>query len=148
MKNESADRFDPGRRVGRISLDDGRRILAMVSRDDTFEAIAMLLRRSPEAIEAKAKSLGLVRKGSAWRDQRQALCAALLSKKPEKSSLRAGKPWLPEDDRQLRRSICEGRSAREIAVQAQRTTRAVRRRAELLKLSWLAPTSLKTAMTD
>lgn len=49
---------------------------------------------------------------------------------------RSNDPWSIEEDKQLRRLMAEGNSARAIAARLKRTTRAVRRRAERLHLSW------------
>jgi hypothetical protein len=49
---------------------------------------------------------------------------------------RPRRPWSSEDDEQLRLSMTSGKSAPDIAVALERTTRSVRRRTEILKLSW------------
>lgn len=49
---------------------------------------------------------------------------------------RSRRPWRPEEDRLLRIGMANGRAATTIAAQLKRTTRSVRRRAEVLKLSW------------
>jgi serine/threonine-protein kinase RIO1 len=49
---------------------------------------------------------------------------------------RANKPWSLAEDERLRALMAEGKTARAIAAYFKRTTRAVRRRAERLKLSW------------
>ncbi len=49
---------------------------------------------------------------------------------------RANKPWSVAEDEQLLTLMAEAKTARAIAACFKRTTRAVRRRAERLKLSW------------
>jgi hypothetical protein len=49
---------------------------------------------------------------------------------------RSNEPWTPEEDSELRIRMAEGNTARAIATHFSRTTRAIRRRAERLKLSW------------
>jgi hypothetical protein len=56
---------------------------------------------------------------------------------------RPRRPWKSEEDDQLRLSMTSGRSAPEIAVALERTTRSVRRRAEILKLSWKGKSTLR-----
>jgi hypothetical protein len=51
-------------------------------------------------------------------------------------SSRSNEPWTPEEDNQLRIRIAEGETVRTIATHFGRTTRAIRRRAEKMKLSW------------
>jgi hypothetical protein len=54
---------------------------------------------------------------------------------PEPAS-RSNEPRTLEEDNQLRVRMADGETARTIATHFKRTTRAVRRRAERLKLSW------------
>jgi hypothetical protein len=49
---------------------------------------------------------------------------------------RANKPWSVVEDDLLRTLMAEGKKVRTIANCCQRTTRAIRRRAETLRLSW------------
>jgi hypothetical protein len=81
----------------------------------------------------KASNVGV--RNSRYPGQRQRVRTSVT---PTPSAKRAGEPWSSEDDQQLRIAMLQGRTARGIAIQVQRTTRAVRRRAEILKLSWLA----------
>jgi hypothetical protein len=46
------------------------------------------------------------------------------------------RPWSSEDDDRLRLGMVSGKSAPAIAADLERTTRSVRRRTEILKLSW------------
>jgi hypothetical protein len=135
MKCSPSDRLVGHRR--RFGRDESRRLLAMLSDGHTLESVAATLGRSPEAVEIKAMALGVVKKCPSWSDQQQATRVRLLAKKPNRTLQHAGEPWSLEDDRQLRDGILERLSARMIAEQTQRTTRAVRRRAELLNLSWI-----------
>ena len=48
-----------------------------------------------------------------------------------------GRPWTKEEDEQLRLGMAEGQTPATIFAAFQRTTRAIRRRSEILKLSWL-----------
>jgi hypothetical protein len=52
------------------------------------------------------------------------------------------RPWSSDEDDQLRSDMASGKSARTIAADLKRTTRSVRRRAEILKLSWKGKTTL------
>lgn len=61
---------------------------------------------------------------------------------------RSRRPWSFEDDDQLRISMANGKSAPAIAVDLKRTTRAVRRRTEILKLSWKAKSGLVVREAD
>ncbi len=54
---------------------------------------------------------------------------------PELAS-RSNEAWTLEEDKQLRVQMADGKIAPAIATQFKRTTRAIRRRAEKLKLSW------------
>jgi hypothetical protein len=49
---------------------------------------------------------------------------------------RSNEPWTSEEDNQLRILMAEGKTARTIAAHCNRSTRAIRRRTEILKLSW------------
>jgi hypothetical protein len=49
---------------------------------------------------------------------------------------RANKPWSLAEDERFRTLMADGKTARAIAAYFKRTTRAVRRRTERLKLSW------------
>jgi hypothetical protein len=62
----------------------------------------------------------------------------LRTPRPEmpRMAARSNKPWTLEEDDQLRIRMADGRTARAIAIHFKRTTRAIRRRAERLKLSW------------
>jgi hypothetical protein len=53
-------------------------------------------------------------------------------------SRRSGESWSLEEDLRLKQMVSDGRAAREIAFILSRTTRAVRRRTEVLKISWKA----------
>jgi hypothetical protein len=49
---------------------------------------------------------------------------------------RPRRPWSSDDDDRLRLGMKSGKSAPAIAADLERTTRSVRRRTEILKLSW------------
>jgi hypothetical protein len=51
-------------------------------------------------------------------------------------SLRSNEPWTSAEDERFRGFLEDGKTARIISMDLQRTTRAIRRRAERLKLSW------------
>ena len=53
-----------------------------------------------------------------------------------RGSSRSRKPWTLDEDDRLRISMAEGRTARTIANDSERSSRAIRRRAEILNLSW------------
>jgi hypothetical protein len=49
---------------------------------------------------------------------------------------RTYQPWTKEENEQLRLGMAEGRTPTAIGTAFQRTARSIRRRAEILKLSW------------
>jgi hypothetical protein len=55
---------------------------------------------------------------------------------PPVTTDRANRPWTKEEDEQLSLRMAEGQTPATIAAAFQRTTRAIRRRSEILKLSW------------
>ena len=76
--------------------------------------------------------------GLAWkpvRERMQRTVAENPDRKPHGSS-RSRKLWTLDEDDRLRISMAEGKAARTIANDSKRSTRAIRRRAEVLKLSW------------
>ena len=62
--------------------------------------------------------------------------AGLSETRNQTPELRSNEPWTLEEDNQLRARMADGETARAVATHFERTTRAVRRRAERLKLSW------------
>jgi hypothetical protein len=63
-------------------------------------------------------------------------------------TMRPRRPWTPEEDDQLRISMANGKSALTIAADLERTTRSVRRRTEILRLSWKAKSALAVGTAD
>jgi hypothetical protein len=124
------------RRSGRFSLEEERQLIMMASNGATVEVAAARFNASPETIERKVAKFGIQLKSSAWAERQQAARAALLAGNANVAS-RSREPWTPEEDNQLRASLAEGQTVRAIACHSKRTTRAIRRRAEILELSWL-----------
>lgn len=58
---------------------------------------------------------------------------------------RSNKPWTIEEQNQLLIGLASGKSATAIASELKRTTRAIRRRAEVLELSWKSSKSQSAA---
>jgi hypothetical protein len=123
------------RRSGRFSLEENRQLMSMASNGATIEAAAAKFGALPETIKRKVAKLGIELKGSAWSERQRAARAALLAGNAQVAS-RSGEPWTVEEDNQLRASLAEGQTVRTIAGHSKRTTRAIRRRAEILELSW------------
>ena len=124
------------KRCGRFSLEEDRELMLMASNGATVEAAAAKFRTSPDTIERKVEKFGIKLKSSAWVERQQATRAVLLAGQPKVAS-RSRKPWTLEEDDQLQVSLAKGQTVRMIASRSKRTTRAIRRRAEILKLSWL-----------
>jgi hypothetical protein len=124
------------RRSGRFSLEEDRQLMLMASDGATVEAAAANFRASPETIERKVAKFGIQLKSAAWAERQKAVRAALLAGNAKVAS-RSKDPWTLEEDSQLRASLAEGQTVRMIVSQSKRTTRAIRRRAEILELSWL-----------
>jgi hypothetical protein len=110
--------------------------MLMASDGATIEAAAATFRASPETIARKVAKFGIQLKSAAQAERRQAARASLLISKPHVAA-RSREPWAIEEDNELRTSLAEGQTARTIANRSKRTTRAIRRRAEILGLSWL-----------
>jgi hypothetical protein len=124
------------RRSGRFSLEENRQLMSMASNGATIEAAAARFGALPETISLKVAKLGIQLKSSAWSERQRAARAALLAGKPQMAS-RSREPWTAEEDNELRAGLAEGQTVRTIARHSGRTTRAIRRRAEILGLSWL-----------
>jgi hypothetical protein len=124
------------RRSGRFSLEEDRQLISMASNGATIEAAAAKFGALPETITRKVAKFGIQLKSSAWSERQRAARAALLAGNRQVAS-RSGEPWSMEEDNQLRAELAEGQTVRAIARQSKRTTRAIRRRAEILELSWL-----------
>jgi hypothetical protein len=124
------------RRSGRFSLEENRQLMSMASNGATIEAAAARFGALPETISRKVAKLGIQLKNSARSERQQAARAALLTGSTPVAS-RSREPWTAEEDNQLRASVAEGQTVRTIARHSRRTTRAIRRRAEILELSWL-----------
>jgi hypothetical protein len=124
------------RRSGRFSLEEDRQLMSMASNGATMEAAAAKFGALPETITRKAAKFGVQLKSSAWSERQQVARATLLAGNRQVAS-RSGEPWSIEEDNQLRASLAEGQTVRTIARHSKRTTRAIRRRAEILELSWL-----------
>lgn len=129
--------MENNRRRGRFSLEEDQQLMLMASNGATLEAAAANFRASPETIKRKVAKFGIELKSSAWAIRQQATRAVLLTSKLKGTS-RSRKPWTLEEDVQLRASVAKGQTVRMIASRSKRTTRAIRRRAEILKLSWLS----------
>jgi hypothetical protein len=124
------------RRSGRFSLEENRQLMSMASNGATIEAAAARFGALPETISRKVAKLGIQLKNSARSERQQAARAASLAGNTPVAS-RSREPWTTEEDKQLRASMAEGQTVRTIARHSKRTTRAIRRRAEILELSWL-----------
>ncbi|MBN8986609.1 MAG: hypothetical protein J0H42_00070 [Rhizobiales bacterium] len=61
---------------------------------------------------------------------------------------RSNEPWTPDEDELFRMLVEEGKTARTISTTFRRTTRAIRRRAERLNLSWRKARDKTTMMTN
>jgi hypothetical protein len=133
---EGEEKMASGRRSGRISLEENRQLMLMASDGATIEAAAAKFRASPETIARKFAKFAIQLKSTAKAERRHAARASLLIGKTQVAS-RSREPWTIEEDNQLRTSLAEGQTARTIAIRSKRTTRAIRRRAEVLELSWL-----------
>jgi len=59
-----------------------------------------------------------------------------LHRQQRQSVSRSGKEWSCREDQLLTSLIMGGRSASQVAAALLRTTRAIRKRAEVLKVSW------------
>jgi hypothetical protein len=123
-------------RSGRFSLEEDRQLMLMASNGTTIEAAAAKFRASTETIARKVAKFGIQLKSSAWAERQQAARAVLLAGNAKVGS-RSREPWTHEEDDQFRASWAEGQTVRSIASHSKRTTRAIRRRAEILELSWL-----------
>lgn len=108
--------------------------MSMASNGATIEAAAAKFGALPETITRKVAKFGVQLKSSAWSERQQV--ARVLAGNRQVAS-RSGEPWSIEEDNQLRASLAEGQTVRTIARHSKRTTRAIRRRAEILELSWL-----------
>jgi hypothetical protein len=122
------------RRSGRFSLEEDRQLMSTASNGATIEAAAAKFGALPETITRKVAKFGVQLKSSAWSERQQV--ARVLAGNRQVAS-RSGEPWSIEEDNQLRASLAEGQTVRTIARHSKRTTRAIRRRAEILELSWL-----------
>jgi hypothetical protein len=105
--------------------------MLMASNGATIEAAAAKFRASPETIARKVGKFGIQRKSSTRIERQQTARAALLSGNAGVAS-RAKEPWTLKEDNHLRAGLAQGQTARAIASELKRTTRAIRRRAEIL----------------
>jgi hypothetical protein len=124
------------RRSGRFSLEENRQLMSMASNGATVEAAAARFGALPETIGRKVAKLGIqlkVRRGRNGSVRRVRLCWPAT----RQWRLRSREPRATEEDNQLRASVAEGQTVRPFARHSKRTTRAIRRRAEILELSWL-----------
>jgi hypothetical protein len=76
--------------------------------------------------------------GNAMNEKRTAqhLCSPSVGSREPITTPRSNQPWARDEDERLRALMEAGKTARAISMDFRRTTRAIRRRAERLKLSW------------
>ena len=107
----------PARTTKRWTLDEDERLQSLVQAGRAYAYVAEKLKRTPAAVRGRAVKLGL-------------------TADTNEAAPRAKEPWTPEEENRLRILMAEGKTARAIASHVKRTTRAIRRRAEILGLSW------------